>query len=64
MSDTQSTFTDEARRIADDERRIQQEIDGETRSFGDNKKEGAMQAGARPLSRTAVSETASGEAGH
>ncbi len=47
MSDTQATFADEARRIAEDERRIQQEIDSESRSFGEKKKDGAMQAGAR-----------------
>lgn len=47
MSDTQSSFADDARRIAEDERRIQQEIDGEPRAFGEKKSQGAMQAGAR-----------------
>ncbi len=51
MSDTPSDFARDAKRVAEDERAIQQEIDGETRSFGGNK-DGAMQAGARRYPET------------
>ena len=51
MSETDTRFEQDARRVAEDERTIQREIDGESRSFkdsgGENKKDGAMQAGAR-----------------
>ena len=51
MSETDTRFEQDARRVAGDERAIQHEIDGEIRSFkearGEKKKDGAMQAGAR-----------------
>ncbi len=52
MPDTDQQFTDAARRASEEERAIQRQVDGESRSFGGSgeaaRRAGAMQAGARP----------------
>ncbi len=64
MSETEQTFATDARRVAEQERAIQQQVDGETKSFAEPKPKGAMQAGARAYPEPPMKEKHLEKPGH